>query len=181
MTALDRVLALLAERPPTLGTSRLLCVDGPGGSGKTTLARAVADRTGAALVHLDHLYDGWSGLPTVGEQLGPLLLPLADGRPGHYRRYDWHARAYAETVEVGVPASGLLVLEGVGAGAAAYADLQTVLVWVEVPRELRLARGLARDGEHLRDEWVAWQAAEDAHLAGERTRERADLVVDGQR
>lgn len=180
MTALDRVLALLAERPPTLGACRLLCLDGPGGSGKTTLAGSVAERTGAPVVPMDALYDGWSGLAAVTDQLGTLLRPLADGRPGRYRRYDWHARAYAETVEVAVPASGLLVVEGVGAGAAAYADLQTVLVWIEVPRELRLARGLARDGEDLREEWVAWQTSEEAHFASDRTRERADLVVDGR-
>jgi hypothetical protein len=131
-------------------------------------------------VHLDHLYDGWSGLDTVTDQLETLLRPLADGRPGHYRRYDWHARAFAETVEVGVPASGLLVVEGVGSGSASCADLRTVLAWVEVGRDLRLRRGLARDGEHLREQWLAWQASEDAHFARERTREHADLVVDGQ-
>ena len=174
------MLRLLHERPPTLGDARLLCVDGPGGSGKTTLARAVADRTGAPVVAMDDLYDGWSGLTTVADQLGTLLRPLADGRPGRYRRYDWHARAFAETVEVGPPASGLLVVEGVGAGSAAYAHLQTVLVWVEVPRALGLQRGVARDGEHLREQWLAWQAAEADHFTSDRTRERADLVLDGR-
>ncbi|MFB9314397.1 4-amino-4-deoxy-L-arabinose transferase [Nocardioides plantarum] len=132
-------------------------------------------------MHLDDLYDGWSGLATVADQLGPLLRPLSEGRPGSYRRYDWHAGAFAETVEVDPPGpGGLLVLEGVGAGTAAYADLATVLVWVEVSRELRLARGLARDGEHLRAQWLAWQESEDASFASDRTRDRADLVVDGQ-
>jgi hypothetical protein len=131
-------------------------------------------------VHVDDLYDGWSGLATVSDQLATLLRPLAKGRPGRYRRYDWHAHAFAETVEVGVPTSGLLVVEGVGAGSSAYAGLQTVLAWVEVPRDLRLRRGLERDGEHLREQWLAWQTAEDEHFARDRTRARADLVLDGQ-
>lgn len=138
----------------------------------------MAGATGAPVVHMDDLYDGWSGLPGVAEQLATLLRPLAAGAPGHYRRYDWHARAFAETVEV--PPAPLVVVEGVGSGALAIADLHTVLVWIEVPRDVRLRRGIERDGEHLREEWLAWQAAEEAHFLRDRTRDRADLVVDGQ-
>ncbi len=132
-------------------------------------------------MHMDDLYDGWSGLATVADQLGTLLRPLAAGRPGHYRRYDWVAGAWAETVEVAPPGpDGLLVVEGVGSGSSPYADLHTVLVWIEVPRDLRLRRGIARDGEHLRPQWLAWQDAEDDHFVRDRTRDRADLHLDGQ-
>ena len=31
------------EKPPTLGSTRLVCVDGRAGSGKTTLGRALAE------------------------------------------------------------------------------------------------------------------------------------------
>ena len=155
-----------------------MCIDGPGGSGKTTLAGALATTTGARVVHMDDLYDGWSGLARVDGQLDTLLRPLALGRPGYYRRYDWHARAFAETVEV--PPAPLLVVEGVGSGSLRCADLHTVLVWVEAPRSLRLRRGIDRDGEHLREQWLTWQAAEDAHFAVDRTRERAHVATDGQ-
>jgi dephospho-CoA kinase len=67
----------------------------------------------------------------------------------------------------------------VGSGDRAHADLCTVLVVVTAPDDVRLARGLARDGEMVREEWLAWMAAEREHLAAERTAERADLAVDG--
>lgn len=170
------VLDLLAGREPTLGSGRLVCIDGPAGSGKTTLAAAVAGATRAPVVHLDDLYEGWDGLDGLDAQLRALLRPLAAGRPGSYRRYDWDAEAFAETVEV-APAP-LLVVEGVGAGASGHRELVTVLVWVEAPRALRLRRGLERDGHHLREKWWAWQATEDRHHVAHATRARADLVVD---
>ena len=60
---------LAAARPATLGTGRLVCVDGPAGSGKTTLGAELAERTGAQLVHGDDLMEGWRGLDAVGRQL----------------------------------------------------------------------------------------------------------------
>ena len=41
----------------------------------------------------------------------------------------------------------LLVVEGVGSADSSYDDAITSLVWVEAPRELRVARGVGRDGE----------------------------------
>jgi uridine kinase len=171
------VLELARARPPTLGAGRLICVDGPAGSGKTSLAAAVADRAHAPIIHMDDLYDGWAGLDTVADHLAGLLRPLARGVPGSYRRYDWHAGAYAETVTVD-PAP-LLVVEGVGSGDRAHADLCTVLVWLSAPDDLRLARGLARDGAAVEDHWRTWMDTEREHFAREGTRSRADVLIDG--
>jgi len=170
------VLDLLRARPAAYGGGRLLCVDGPSGSGKTTLAAEVADLEPAArIVHMDDLFEGWEGLPNVDAQLAGLLRPLSKGLPGHYRRYDWHLGEFAETVTV-EPAP-LLVLEGVGSGSLVVADLVTVLVWVEADRDVRMRRGLERDGEAFAPHWEAWAVAEQEHFARHGTRERADLVV----
>jgi len=128
---------------------------------------------------MDDLYPGWSGLPEVDAQLGDLLLPLAQGRPGSYRRYDWLSGRFAETVTVD-PAP-LLVLEGVGSGACRFAPLTTVLVWVGAPHDLRMERGLARDGDTFAPHWEQWAQDEAVLFEKERTRERADVVVDGTR
>ena len=170
------------QRPPTLGAARLVCVDGPAGSGKTTLARAiVAEAAGhgtTRLVHMDDVYEGWSGLDAAVHRVADeLVTPLARGDAGRYQRYDWETGSLAEwhTVE---PVD-LLVIEGVGSGAAAYDVLITTLVWVEAPAAVRLQRGLARDGEAMRAEWLAWMATEERLHAAERTRSRAHVVVDG--
>ena len=76
------VLELALSRSPTLGTGRLVCVDGPAGSGKTTLAEEVASLSGAPVIHMDDLFEGWDGLPHVNDQLDTLLPPLATGLAG---------------------------------------------------------------------------------------------------
>ncbi len=171
------LLRLAMDRPATLGGGRLVCVDGPAGSGKTTLAAAMGDLSGGVVVHMDDLYPGWSGLCEVEAQLGGLLLPLAEHRAGAYRRYDWLAGRLAETVTV--EPTPLLVVEGVGSGVARFADLTTLLVWVEAPYDLRMARGLARDGAGFAPHWEQWARDETALFDREQTRERADVHVDG--
>ena len=174
----EDLLDLAFEEPATLGTGRLICLDGPAGSGKSTLADALAALDPLArVVHMDDLYPGWDGLPRVEEQLADLLRPLAAARAGTYRRFDWLAGEFAETVTVG-PAP-LLVLEGVGSGAATYAELCTLLVWVEAPAELRMKRGLDRDGDAFAAQWEQWARDEEVLFAREQTRERADVAVDG--
>ena len=182
---------LLLSREPTLGRTRLVCVDGPAGSGKTTLGaalrRAARDSLRAPgratdlrveLLHMDDVYEGWTGLSAGMRRVADdVVRPLRHGERGRYRRYDWAREKPAE--EHVVDPVDVLVVEGVGSGNAAYADAITVLVWVEVPADVRLERGLARDGEHMREQWVRWAAQEQAMFAEHRTRERADVVVDG--
>ena len=170
------VLDLVRRRPQPPGRGAVLAVDGPAGSGKTTLAAAVADLVpGASVVHTDDMLAGWTGLPGLSEALLGLLEPLAAGGPGRYRRFDWDADRFAE--EVVVDPSPLLVVEGVGSGA--LPGLVTVLAWVEAPYDLRIRRGIARDGDAFAPHWETWADAEMAHFAEHRTRERADVVIDG--
>jgi uridine kinase len=169
------VVALARDRAATLGSGRLVCIDGPAGSGKSTLAAAIREQAGCPVVPMDDLYPGWSGLPEIDAQLESLLGPLSRGEPGGYRRYDWDAGRFGEIVTVD-PAP-LLVLEGVGSGASRFADLVTVLVWVEAPHDVRMERGLARDGDTFAPHWERWASDEAALFARERTRERADLVL----
>lgn len=127
------------------------------------------------MVHLDELLAGWDGLRGVAERLDPLLLPLARGEVGRYERYDWHAGRFVDWVPVAT--TPLLVVEGVASGSRRHAALCTVLVWVEVDDDLRLTRGLERDGEAMRPHWERWMMEERALFVDEGTLARADVVV----
>jgi uridine kinase len=164
------------ERP---GAVRLVGVDGCGGAGKTTLAARLARTLNdAAVVHTDDFashdvpIDWWPRL------LADVVEPLLRGEPASYRPYDWVARRFdPETVTVAP--QPFVVIEGVGATRAAWRDRLALRLWVDTPRAVRLARGIERDSEQLREFWQSWMAAEDSYVADERPWAHADVVVDG--
>lgn len=147
---------------------RLVLVDGPAGSGKTTLAASL----GGPVLHLDELYAGWPGMAAGLVQGRSVVADVLAGREGRYRRWDWMRSRW--DVWVTVTTGDRLVVEGCGAGSLSRSGF---LIWVEAARETRLTRGLARDGERFHDRWLRWQTQEDAHFAADRTRERADLAL----
>lgn len=173
-----KVAELVVRAEARLGAGHLVCVDGPAGSGKTTLAAALQEAHGWPMVHMDDLFAGWGGLPEVDRHAWEgLVEPLSRGRTGHYRRFDWHRGAYAEEHRVAALGAGeVLVLEGVGAGSAPWAQVTSVLVWVEAARDVRMRRGLERDGDAFAPHWEEWARAEAEHFATHGTRARADLV-----
>lgn len=180
--ALQVVLARVRVSPMRLGPPsdavRLVCIDGPAGSGKTSLAQQIAAATGAHVVPMDDLYDGWSGLLDVHVRVREqILAPMADGNTGCYQRYDWHTGQFAEWVRV--PRAPLLVLEGCGAGSRVAEPYLGLLIWVSAPDQLRLRRGLERDGADLEPQWRAFMADEQILYARERTGERAQLHLNG--
>lgn len=176
----DGLAARVLATPPRLGAVRLVCVDGPAGSGKTTFAGRLTEALGemAGLVHLEDLYAGWTLTGAVARLSAGVLRPLAEGRPGAHHRYDWTAGRFAAE-PVAVPVPGVLVVEGCGSSPRALDPWTTLRIWVEAPAAMRLSRGLARDGEDLAAHWHRWQESEARHFASDDTRARADVRVDG--
>lgn len=180
--ALQRLATMLADRTATLGRSRLVAVDGPAGSGKTTLATELqsvlaSGGTEPPVLHMDDLYEGWDGLDDSLERrvVAQVLAPVAQGRAAAWQRFDWHRERFAEWHDLAPPE--VLILEGCGSGARAYAAYTTLLVWVEADREERIARGITRDGEQMRHHWMRWTRSEADHFAANHTQARADIAI----
>jgi hypothetical protein len=159
-------------------------VDGPAGSGKTTFAARLANAlratgTTVAEVHTDDLLEGWTDIESFWPRLCEQILdPFSRGEPARYQRYDWVGCRFDEEW-ITVPVPDVLVLEGVSSARTAGDPLRSLGVFVYTDRVHRLARGIERDGEAMRPDWLRWMADEDKHFAAEATPLRADLLVDG--
>lgn len=166
---------------PAPAPVRIVAIDGPSGAGKSTFARRLARALdGAPLIEVDDFVswdnlDGW--WPRLEDQvLGPLLA----GGSAVYQQRDWENDPLGEGLGGWrtVPLAPVVILEGVTSSRQAVADRLTLAVWVDAPADLRLERGLARDGNDMRDYWIDWMRREDAWFARDHTKERAHLTVD---
>jgi uridine kinase len=174
--AITRIEAALRRAAPRAGGSRVVAVDGRSGAGKTSLAAALRDRLRAPVVSLEDLYGGWDGLEHgIDLLVSAVLEPLAAGQAARVPRYDWVVGEWAEPAAMEPP--GILIVEGVGAGALRAAAFESVLVWLEVPAPVRKRRALDRDGATFAPHWDRWAAQEDAMLARDLTPERADITI----
>jgi len=162
LTRLADLVEVVEAAVPRCGQVRVVAVDGGAAAGKSSLAASLAARLdGATVLSTDAMLDGWAGQFGFWPRLrADVLTPLAAGRPGSYRRYDWHAMRFAETVAVPVPR--VLLVEGVSA-ITACAGWASVVIFLDVPRDVRERRWVQRDGP-LRQSWREWLDNEDRYF-----------------
>ena len=176
--SLDEIAGSITKRMPRAGTTRLVLIDGPAGSGKSTFAKRLSGVVGAPIVSMDDLIPGWDGLSEgVPRLMEWIITPLTHGERARYRRYDWETAEYGAWVDVGRP--DLLIVEGVSCASREPAKYASFVVWIDAPEEVRLARGLARDGERARGRWERWMEQERALFETEGTERLADVRVGG--
>jgi uridine kinase len=158
-----------------MGTALYLVgIGGRGGSGKSTLARSFV---GAQVVGTDEFWDGSDFELTRLRR--EVVDPLLRGEEARYRGFDWIARRMFDGERVVWPA-GVVVIEGVCALHRSLRDAYNLRIWVEAPREVRLARGVARDGEAARRTWEeVWIPNEDRYVERDDPVSAAHLIVDG--
>ncbi|MBY6035980.1 AAA family ATPase [Fictibacillus nanhaiensis] len=170
----------------------LIGIDGCGGSGKSTFAYKLKENLSTiTIVHMDDFYRPSSNIINTHPSKKPIgadfdwkrllkqvLEPIKQGRDGHYQRYDWETDKLEEwhTVSVG----GIVIIEGIYAIRQELEDKYDIKIWVDCPREIRLSRGLARDGEDARAMWEGnWMISEDIYVESHKPFLRADLVICG--
>ncbi len=181
--SLENILERLRTGPRKSALSRAISIDGPAGSGKTTLAsRISANYEGGQVltIHMDDLYNGWEDALTAQltrTLVNQILTPAAQGKPLGFRKYDWLGKSFGDLISHPFPK--LLILEGVGSGQKATRAFTDELIWIDIDSEVGLQRVLRRDGDYLETEMRNWQIREQEHFKSENTRDCATIRVDG--
>ncbi len=155
-------------------------IGGHGGAGKSTLAALIAqaEPATAAVVAIDSFWNG--SIFDLDRLDAEVFKPLLRGEQAEYDSWDWQARRPGER-RIVAP-TGLVIVEGVCALHERFRAVEDVRIWVDAPYEVRLHRGVERDGEAMRSTWIdVWMPNEDAYVRRDQPVESAHLIVDGSR
>lgn len=166
---------------PRCGKVRVIGIDGPAGSGKTTLAASLSQALdNCPVVHMDDVYDGWfQDFETqLGQRLvAEILEPVSRGIPASYKKYDWHEQAFTSQVEL--PEHPYVILEGVGASNAVSATYLCFHIWIEADSTILIDRIISRDGEAMRPYLGEFKRREAQYFANQEIKQQADLCLHG--
>ncbi len=193
----DHIVSLI-RRNASAARVYLVGIDGLGGSGKSYLAKEIrqeleAERFAVDIVHHDDFYlpsdsriSGSADIKPIGCDFDwmrlrdQVLIPLKSGRIAQYARYDWPSDKIAE--EHLIQPRGIVLVEGVYCTRKEIRSFYDFCILIECAPELRLKRGLSRDGESVRSVWLnEWAPAEDRYYKEHRPFDFAHLIIDGTR
>jgi len=176
------VVQLIRSVTPNIGHTRVVCIDGPAGAGKTTLAAFIAQRMPhTQVIHMDDLYDGWTDAldeAFTNRLIDDIMTPLIENRPISYLKYDWAAGEFG--ARINVPSCGVLVLEGVGSAQSAVRKHAALTVFIDIPPTIGAKRVKKRDGNLVAQRLPAWQLMEQKHFATDHTAAMCDVKISGE-
>lgn len=185
--AAELLAVIAARRAPVL-----VALDGRSGTGKTTLAREIANSLVAAIVESDDFFSGgtesdwasrtpeerasacidWRRLRT--EALEPLLA----GRSAHWHPFDFAAGTGSALKTVECQAAPVILLDGAYSARPELADIIGISVLLELPDAIRRTRLVCREGAAFMTGWHAtWDAAEDYYFTHIRPPQTFDIVI----
>ncbi|WP_374426604.1 uridine kinase [Tabrizicola sp.] len=167
----------------------VVAIDGRSGTGKSTLAEALAERLGATVIEGDDFYAGGTGILGDTPQSRAarcidwqaqrrVLTALRAGHPASYHAFDWDAfDGSLATKATEVAPAPILILEGAYSARPELRDLVDLSILATVPPALREARLLQREGDI--GPWERqWHEAEDWYFAHAAPEAGFDLVLD---
>lgn len=154
----------------------IVLLDGRSGVGKTTLATTMADSLNATVVHLDDVYPGWGGLAAGRDAvIDSVIRPLREGRAARIRLWDWTRNAPG--IEVAVPSSDIVIVEGCGVSTPESRELADVSIWVECDETIRRTRQRERDGVKFEDFLDLWESQVNEHIDANKPIANATVTV----
>jgi uridine kinase len=185
-------LAKKITKTPHKYRQRIIAIDGGGGAGKTTFASYLQQAIpGSVVVKIDDFYKppqlrtpllstkiinpnfDWDRLRTS------VLEAVKENRDIRYQLYDFKAGNLSGKF-ISIPFDATIIVEGVWSLQKAFLDFYDYRIWLEAPSDVRMERGVARDGEEFRKVWEEeWIPIDDSYKEIHKPHLQADCIVDG--
>ncbi len=171
----------------------LVAVDGRSGTGKSSIAKIIAERLGGVEIVADNFWVG--GTNEEWDKKSPkekaeqaidwkrirneVLEPLLAGKPATWRPFDWESGHGQSENALHSEPKPLIVLDGAYATRPELQDIIDFSLLVEVPNDIsRRTRLVEREGEEYMKDWHnRWDVAEDYYFSNVRQPESFDMVI----
>ncbi len=158
----------------------LIAIDGFGGSGKTTLAKKLAEKFEfVSIVQLDDFYSPELKRTDRKRLVEQVVIPLKENRKAKYQRYDWTNKSLAEWKEI--EAGGIVIVEGISTLHPDFGDKYDLTIWIDTSQEEAAKRGISRDINEYnidsKEQWKnEWMPQEKEYVELIKPQNKADII-----
>lgn len=173
----------------------IVAIDGMSGTGKTTIAKEVAERLDAVNVLCDDFFTGghnseWAKKST-NEKIDNVIdwkrikeevvKPLKNSKKATWHPFNWKTFEGLSPETISAQPKRVVVLDGAFSNRPELRDVVNFSVLVEAPKNLRVGRVKQREGENYSYDWHAtWQEAMEFYFTRISPPETFDLVVESK-
>ena len=169
------------ESSKKCGQTKIIVIDGPAGSGKTTLAKSLSGLLeNCPIIHMDEIYEGWENAlspKTFKDLVEWIINPLLENKSIEYIKYDRNLEQRIEKVVINN--SKIIIIEGVGSSSFEISKHASLKLWIEVNKETGINRVLTRDGLQIQEQMKTWQSQESKFFIENNSKENSDIWIDG--
>ena len=169
------------ESSKKCGQTKIIVIDGPAGSGKTTLAKSLSGLLeNCPIIHMDEIYEGWENAlspKTFKDLVEWIINPLLEKNLIEYIKYDWNLEQRIEKIVINN--SKIIIIEGVGSSSFEISKHASLKLWIEVNKETGINRVLTRDGLQIQEQMKTWQSQESKFFIENNSKENSDIWIDG--
>ncbi len=173
----------LCEHQGDLLSWKAMAIDGPGGTGKSTLASQLAKDLGAEIIPMDHFL-----LPEASYRLSAIaknydlerfvqdvIDPIVLGEP---IRYEVRDSKTGRPRIIRVPREKPVIIEGIYSLEIRAREAYDFSIFVNANKETLLRRAVATEGGS--DSWLSkWLVGEETYLDAQSPMLAATLILDG--
>jgi len=181
VSELSEIVTKVDDSSLKCGGTKLITIDGPAGSGKTTLAISLSKLfNDCPIIHMDEIYEGWQSALTTKtskDLVNWIINPLLEQSVIVFNKYDWALGKRLGQVVINYPK--VLIIEGVGSSVIEVSKYACLKLWIEVSPEIGINRVLDRDGQDIQAQMESWQTQEKNYFIENKTKENSDIWIDG--
>lgn len=164
----------------------VISIDGPCGSGKTTLANVIEKELGYNILHMDDFYlpfqkrdKNWmniiAGHMDFERLIENVLKPYKEKRKTNYISYDCHSDKYLQ--EIPIDLDKFLVIEGSYTSHPKLDQYVSLKIFIDIDKEKQVER-LTKRNPSVVDKFLSmWVPFENNYFESLKIKENSDLIL----